>query len=415
VALVHGEGGSYPVHVRKLTVAYAGLVAATTVPLAGVGIGTSTALAWAAPSAVVVARATPAQQGASAFVTAGTLNAVAASSARNAWAVGYAGADPALATTTLTVHWNGTTWKRLPSPSPGRQGELSAVAVRSAHLAWAVGSYDTSIGEKTLILRWNGRTWKQVRSPSPAVLNSLTAVDVLSARDAWAAGTGENDNGDVTAASRPGRLAGSPPPAIDLVLHWNGTRWQRVPCSSPPPSGDNLAGLAASSPRDAWLVGTRNSERPATLTEHWNGSHWTRVPSPNPGKLPSLNAVAIMSPRDVWAVGTSTSQHPLIEHWNGAKWKPARSPAAPGGALSGLAASSARNAWAVGNATSGPLVLRWNGTTWRRIPIRADSNSYLQGVAATSAGNAWAVGSVGTGTSASYRTLIEHWNGKAWT
>jgi hypothetical protein len=406
-------------HVRKLTIVHAVLVAAMAVPLAVLGAGTSSALAWAAPGAVGMAPATTAARDATAFVTPGDLNAVAASSARNAWAVGYAGADPALATSTLTVHWNGKTWKRVPSPSPGKQGELSGVAVLSAHLAWAVGSYDTAVGQNSLILRWNGRAWKQVRSPSPGVLNSLTAVAVLSARDAWAAGTGENDNGDVSAAQRPGRPTGSPtgspPPAIDLVLHWNGTRWQRVPCSNPPPSGDNLAGLAFTSPRDAWLVGTRNSEHPATLTERWNGKRWTRVATPDPRKFPSLSAVAIISPRDVWAVGASTSQHPLIEHWNGAKWKLARSPAAPGGSLSGLAATSARNAWAVGNATSGPLVLRWNGTTWRRIPIRAGSSSYLQAAAATSAHDAWAVGSGGTGTSASYHTLIEHWNGKAWT
>lgn len=349
------------------------------------------------------------------FTVKGDFDAVAASSAGNAWAVGYAGADPALASSTLIAHWNGKTWKRVPSPSPGRQGMLSAVAVRSASLAWAVGSYISSKGQNTLILRWNGRTWARVSSPSPAVLNSLTAVAVLSATDAWAAGTGENDNGDV-AASRPARSAGSPPPAIDLVLHWNGKRWQRVPSSAPPPSGDNLAGLAALSSRDAWLAGTRNSEDPATLTEHWNGKRWTRVPSPDPGKLPVLDAVAAVASREVWAAGAAgkgSGQHPLILRWNGKKWTAAKTPAASGGSLGGLAVTSARNAWAVGAANSGALILRWNGSAWRRAVSPSPRSRFLQGVAATSARNAWAVGASITGGTS--RTLIEHWNGKSWS
>jgi hypothetical protein len=37
----------------------------------------------------------------------------------------------------------------------------------------------------------------------------------------------------------------------------------------------------------------------------------------------------------------------------------------------------------------------------------------LYGVAATSASNAWAVGDTGTGNG--HKTLIMHWNGKAWS
>ena len=61
---------------------------------------------------------------------------------------------------TLTVRWNGTAWKRVPSPSPGTEAALHGVAAVSASSAWAVGSTDTSAGNKTLILRWNGKTWK---------------------------------------------------------------------------------------------------------------------------------------------------------------------------------------------------------------------------------------------------------------
>ena len=79
--------------------------------------------------------------------------------------------------------------------------------------------------------------------------------------------------------------------------------------------------------------------------------------------------------------------------------------------LSGVAASSARSAWAVGSyATSsrdGSLILRWNGKSWKKAPSPAGS---LAGVAATlrpqRLGRRLAP--------ASGKTLILHWNGTSW-
>jgi hypothetical protein len=79
------------------------------------------------------------------------------------------------------------------------------------------------------------------------------------------------------------------------------------------------------------------------------------------------------------------------------------------GTLSGVAATSASNAWAVGSSGAKPLIVRWNGTAWKQVPSPAPANSTLSGVAATSATSAWAVGSTGTG-----KSLIERWNGTAW-
>src|SRR5262245_49709667 len=63
---------------------------------------------------------------------------VAATSPRNAWAVG-AVQDAR----TLIVHWDGKAWQRQPSPSPGGQQGLAValigVAATSSHDAWAVG------------------------------------------------------------------------------------------------------------------------------------------------------------------------------------------------------------------------------------------------------------------------------------
>jgi hypothetical protein len=62
-----------------------------------------------------------------------------------------------------------------------------------------------------------------------------------------------------------------------------------------------------------------------------------------------------------------------------------------------------------GATSFGTVILRWNGAAWKRVPSPSPRPSAeLSGVAATSANNAWAVGSTGG------KTLILRWNGKTW-
>jgi hypothetical protein len=58
---------------------------------------------------------------------------------------------------TITLHWNGCLWTRVPSPN--RSPDLNilwGVAIISRNDVWAVGSTDY---ETTLILHWNGTSW----------------------------------------------------------------------------------------------------------------------------------------------------------------------------------------------------------------------------------------------------------------
>ncbi len=84
------------------------------------------------------------------------------------------------------------------------------------------------------------------------------------------------------------------------------------------------------------------------------------------------------------------------------------------GTLSGVVATSARNAWAVGLSGRNALIERWNGMTWKPVPSpRFKGTSILTDVAAAAASDAWAVGGTGINTGTP-KTLIEHWNGRAW-
>jgi hypothetical protein len=140
-----------------------------------------------------------------ALARVGALNGVAATSASNVWAVGCAGHcfGPMATTQTMIVHWDGTAWKYVASPSPAGNSVLAAVAATSTRNAWAVGY--TRNSDKTLIVRWNGTAWTQVTSPTPGQLSQLLGVTATSTRNAWAVGWD---------------LKGL------ILQHWNGTAWK---------------------------------------------------------------------------------------------------------------------------------------------------------------------------------------------
>ena len=102
----------------------------------------------------------------------------------------------------------------------------------------------------------------------------------------------------------------------------------------------------------------------------------------------------------------------MIEHWNGTSWSVVKSPNvgsdSDGNVLSGVAAVSASNIWAVGSYSKGSLIEHWNGTSWSVVksPNVGSQFNYLSGVAAVSASNIWAVGDYKSSASP-YQTLIE--------
>jgi len=381
-------------------------VAAHRVRVLAVGMAAAVAAAaWIAPAA---AWARPAVAAAS-FSARGFLASVAATSARNAWAVGQAGPAFSSKPRTLIARWDGKAWKRVPSPTPASGGSLYWVTVASARNGWAVGETGSATGTKTktLILRWNGTSWSRVPSPTPAGGATLYGVSVTSARSAWAVGW----------AYRGGKT---------LILHWNGSAWSRVP-SPTPAGGALLTGVAAPSASSAWAIGwVFGNPKAKTLILHWNGSAWSRVPSPTPAGGAQLNDVAAPSASSAWAVGCSACRShqskTLIVHWNGTAWTRVPSPTPAGGAvLAGVAAISASSAWAVGSTGSEAglkhktVVLRWNGTAWTRVPSPTPAGgAVLFSVAATSGRNAWAVGQTGTYSSSNPRTADMHWNGTTW-
>src|SRR5579885_1110554 len=205
-----------------------------------------------------------------------------------------------------------------PTTSVPPGGTFFAIAAASAHNLWAVGTVSTARPgvTRTLVAQGDGRHWRVVPSPNaPGLSNSLSAVAAVSPTDVWAAGTTRTSNGESRA----------------LVEQWDGRRWHIVPVPLPAGIASALSGLAATSPRDVWAVGTvfNTAGQDQTLAEHWDGHTWSIIPTPNPGLTGSaLARVVALSPRDVWAVGTQIryKRATLVEHWDGRRWAAVPSP-----------------------------------------------------------------------------------------
>jgi hypothetical protein len=166
-----------------------------------------------------------------------------------------------------------------------------------------VGNISGGSGFRTLILHWNGTTWSRVGSPSPNASDFLAGVTATSASNAWAAGF-------TTTAGGVDRT---------LVLRWNGTTWRQASSPSPGGSGknDRLVGVTATSPGNAWAVGSAGAASPRPLILHWDGTSWQPVSQPRPAPGNTLNAVAASAPGSAWAAGNffnGTATVPLALH-----------------------------------------------------------------------------------------------------
>src|SRR5439155_1566738 len=137
------------------------------------------------------------------------LNGITAISANDVWAVGYYQNYTNGFNGTLTEHWDGSSWKLVPSPNASSENQLIGVTAISANDVWAVGYYQnyTTGYHVTLIEHWDGSSWKVIPSPNASSENQLSGVTAVSANDVWAIGSYRNSTG----------FQGT------LVEHWDGT------------------------------------------------------------------------------------------------------------------------------------------------------------------------------------------------
>jgi hypothetical protein len=268
-------------------------------------------------------------------------------------------------------------------------------------------------------------SWRVVTSPNFGSGGSeLHAIAAVSANDVWAVGGYRP-----TIPDQDPNLPFPPDQSQALVEHWNGKVWNytsSLTFAPPEYSYSDLSAVAALATNDVWAVGSltkSNIGHPQTLIEHWDGTNWQHVSSPNVGTGGSaLTGLAAISANNIWAVGNGHA--PFFVHWDGTSWKLKPSPtlASSSSELHAVAALSTSDVWAVGEVVSSvghetALIEHWDGTSWNVTAGPSPESSHfsaLSAVAAISADNIWAVGETITDPNDVSQTLIEHWNGTSW-
>ena len=341
------------------------------------------------------------------------LYGIACSSANNCWAVGYYFGENAYQT--LIEHWDGSAWAIVNSPNTDNThyNQLRGVSCAASNDCWAVGYASTDLTDQTLIEHWDGSAWTLATSPNTDAtrLNRLLGVTCASSNNCWSVGFSNNDVAPQT-----------------LIEHWNGAAWSIVTSPNASTSEANyLVSVTCASTSDCWSVGYFSNSG-QTLAEHWDGNTWTVVSSPNNSSEDYLTSVTCVSSSDCWAGGyfnNGLAYQNMIQHWNGSAWAVVGSPNTDvhyPNLFTGVACTSNGDCWAAGynNAgnAEGTLIEHWNGNAWSIVTSAnkgVPQGNFLSGTACSSPTDCWAVGYYVPAGGTFHRNLIEHWNGTAWS
>jgi hypothetical protein len=277
------------------------------------------------------------------------LYAVAATSAMDAWAVGYWRPTNDTDYRPLVLHWDGAAWRSQSLPMT-QAGQLLGVAAVAPNDVWAVGSFTDTGGARALALHWNGGRWTRVNVPGPAAARYaiLNGVSASPSGDVWAVGNAYVEGRYVT-----------------LTEHWDGARWTMVPSPNAGTKANRLRAVAVSTASEAWAVGDAVGVGGVIL--RWDGSAWQLdAHVRNATGSTTLYGVVTPGPGEAWVVGYARDSGAIratAHWWNGAGWNALTMPApSPSTVVLGAGLRDGL-LWAVG--------LRNAGGTDRTLSLRA--------------------------------------------
>ncbi len=167
-------------------------------------------------------------------------------------------------------------------------------------------------------------------------------------------------------------------------------------------------------------------------------SGWYVATTPGTGADDVLLGSTCANATQCWAVGVSiidissnnSSYAPIVETWNGTTWTLGATPPVPGGYGGGffdISCVNGTDCWAVGTALTGnggggpagTLIENWNGAAWSIVPSPDLTGpgvvgAILQSVSCVSASDCFAVGYATDDNGNNLTDLIEQWNGTSW-
>jgi hypothetical protein len=180
------------------------------------------------------------------------------------WAVGFY--RPGTSMRPITMRWTGGGWVdvRVPDP-PGRGASLVDAEVLRSGTVWAVGSRLQAGRTRPYALRWQGR-WRRFDPPSGTGEGGLTAVASAPGGAVWAVGWRLGDTG-----------------TEPYILHRAGSRWQALSTAGLVDGQAVLTDIDFRTAGGGWASGYEvrtDGVDYVPLLLHWDGTSWDRVDLP---------------------------------------------------------------------------------------------------------------------------------------
>jgi hypothetical protein len=236
----------------------------------------------------------------------------------------------------IVMHFDGAAWNLVPTPLPGKDfpggkniylWDVDGVAPDDL---WAVGDHEHPVdpGTETLTLHWDGSEWSVVPSPTTGELSSgsgFDAVEAIASDDVWAVGSWANEND----------LARRSP----LAAHWDGSDWTIIDVPIVTTGDQELRDVDADPTGSVlWVSGGWGVTETAPYVLRWTGSEFELVePQPDLNLYESLQEIEVFAENDVWIAGyTRGTLESVMLHWDGSGWTPFDA-AGAGWSLAGVA------------------------------------------------------------------------------
>jgi len=327
-----------------------------------------------------------------------------------AWAVGFAASSSQpYSDAAVMWKWSGTKWVTESIPGLGNGGSLSAVVATSASNAWALGlTGPTSSKTGPVLLHWNGSKWTIVKFPSSDDVDYFEYMAASGTGVFVAGGTNSSSSHPVllgykgttwtteklpklpanayfealsTTSASPSGLWATTRACVSSsctssVLKPGKSGWSSVSLGG---KGASLMGLAALSSTDVLAVGVSGAPVGSfgkLLIERYKGSSWTSGKASSPIATGAFYAAAMSSSTAAWAAGdtdTTTSAAVLVDRLKGTSWAHT-TVKIPGknGLLIGFSSVSSSSAWLFAKSYAGKICVspstivaeHWNGSTW---------------------------------------------------
>ncbi|MBI3184300.1 MAG: hypothetical protein HYZ28_19375 [Myxococcales bacterium] len=300
------------------------------------------------------------------------------------------------------------------SPDGGRSGEYSACAYIGALDRIAISRTNLARGTRVRLILVSPATGGPLGITVPPGWGGQNAVLETATTSVQAT----SGSGEVRFRQADGGLWPYPESLdVHLSLSFPGVGTERLDSDGLPLSGDclysnlkgrwisvtgtgaltanDLKGVWATSPGQAWAVGKRNTAL------GWDGARWT-VGYSMTAALVDYEGVWASGPADYWLVGNHSSG--MILHLTGGFWQPSMFSNPSAHRLNAIWGSRASDIWAVGGSTFAGAAWRWNGSSWSSFNTQAGRP--LTAIAGLSSTDVWTIVEPGS---------LSRYDGAKWT